>query len=171
MRVCHAGLVSVLLLLAAAPAAAQKMPPAEPRVERHMRVGLGIAAGTAGLGPAIDFSVNSGTRLYRSRLTAQDNHVGRMGGIAPEHVLVTELAFMLGQGRRFVRNYGSVAAGLSLVALSRGEDEEHATIGIPVEAQLISGGPLRIGTTIIGNVNLQRPFVAFVLSVQLGRTP
>lgn len=89
-----------------------------------------------------------------------------------ERLTVTEAAFMLGRGRRYAVNYGSVAGGLALVNVSRGADaDEKTTVGIPVEAQLISRGPLRLGATLAGNLNVDHPFAAFILSVQIGRVP
>ncbi|HSJ08269.1 MAG TPA: hypothetical protein VK928_00105 [Longimicrobiales bacterium] len=120
---------------------------------------------------AIDVSRNSGARLYRFRLVAQDNAIMAWTSEG-ERLGVTEMAFMLGRGRRYVVNYGSVAAGLALVDVYRGEEEAAATtLGIPVEAQLISRGPLRLGATLAGNLNLEQPYAAFILSVQLGRIP
>lgn len=160
-------------LLFAGTAHAQKMPTAsaESTAERHFRVGLGLLAGTAGLDPALDLSLNSGQRLYRFRMTVHDNSIGNMGGGPTDRLGIFETALMLGRGRRFVRNYGSVAGGLALVTLEDDADHGHTTIGVPVEAQLISGGPLRLGATLAGNLNLKEPFAAFILSVQVGRVP
>jgi hypothetical protein len=168
---CSAALAAALILLAAPLAAQKNPPPAEPGPERAFRVGLGVVAGSAGLGAAVDASLDRGPRVYRFRLTTQDNAVmaaTSQGG----RLAVTESAFMLGRGRRYVSNYGSVATGLALVNVYRGTDtDEQATVGIPVEAQLISRGPLRLGATLAGNLNLEQPFVAFILSVQLGTVP
>jgi hypothetical protein len=51
------------------------------------------------------------------------------------------------------------------------EEAEQMTVGIPVEVQLISGGPLRWGATLVGNVNLLRPFAALAVTLQVGRVP
>jgi hypothetical protein len=130
---------------------------------------VGAGFGTAGLSVAIDAAVHAGDRLYRGRLTAHDNLGGGWAGHVP-HELVTELGVLYGTGHRFSRNYGLAAAGLALVAVER-TDASSATIGIPVEAQLVSGGPLRLGIAAMGNVNPVKPFAAFVLSVQFGGVP
>jgi hypothetical protein len=161
------------LLISAAPAAAQKNPPREaPRAERLYRGGLGVLVGSTGFGGALDLSVNSGARVYRFRLTGHDNGIASWQN-AVEPVSISETALMVGRGHRFARNYGSVTAGLALVEVSRGGDTQNSTttIGVPVEAQLISGGPLRLGATLAGNLNVQRPFAAFIMSVQIGRVP
>jgi hypothetical protein len=159
-------------LFAPPPAAAQKNPGPTPRPpERHFRVALGVAAGTAGLGGAVDLSMDTQGRVYRGRLTFHDNAIGDMGS-GRERLTLFETAIMVGRGRRFTRNYGSLAAGLALVTLDEhGDGGSKATVGVPLEAQLISGGPLRLGATLMGNLNLERPVAAFILSVQLGRVP
>ena len=161
-----------LMAVLAAPASGQKNPPPPEGApaERVYRVGLGLVAGTAGLGGALDLSTSAGERVYRFRLTAHDNAIGSWtssGG----RVSLTETALMIGRGHRFVANYGTVAAGLAAVSVYRGENDEAVTLGVPVEAQLISGGPIRIGATLAANVNLEHPFAAFILSLQLGRVP
>lgn len=167
----HTLLPFALVVMFAGPAAAQKNPPADDtRVDRVYRIGLGLSAGTAGLGGAIDFSTSAGERLYRFRLTAHDNAIGSWTS-SGERLSIAETALMIGRGHRFVVNYGSVAAGLALVNVYRSENDESTTIGVPVEAQLISGGPIRLGATLAGNLNLEQPFAAFILSVQLGRIP
>ncbi|MEO5511661.1 MAG: hypothetical protein ABIS27_13600 [Longimicrobiales bacterium] len=166
------GVFAASLILLSSPLAAQKNPPPrEPPPERVFRVGLGVLVGSAGLGGAVDASLNVGARLYRFRLSAQSNDV--MAASSPDvRLSITESAFMLGRGRRYRVNYGSVAAGLALVNVSRGSDDAvKTTVGIPVEAQLISRGPIRLGATLAGNLNLEQPFAAFILSVQLGRVP
>jgi hypothetical protein len=117
--------------------------------------------------------LNSPARLYRIRLSVQDNLVGNLGGSADERITTTETAVMLGRGRRFGRNYGSLAAGAAVVGVDTDGDsaDEATTVGVPLEAQLISGGPLRIGATVAANLNLERSFAAFILSLQIGRVP
>lgn len=169
---CPAVYLALALLLAAVPAAAQENPaPEPPRPERLYRAGLGLLVGSGGFGAAFDVSMNSGSRVYRLRLTGHDNAIASWQ--TTESVSIAETALMVGRGRRFTRNYGSVSAGLALVEVSRGgEDGDVATtLGVPVEAQLISGGPLKLGATAAANLNLERPFAAFVLSVQVGRVP
>lgn len=172
----HSTLVALLAVtvVVAAPTrlAAQKNPaPPGPPPAWHFRVGVGVLAGTSGLGPALDLSLDTRRGLYRGRITVHDNTIASMGGAYRERATVFETAVMIGRGRRFTRNYGSVAAGLAAVTVERGEHDSTGTVGIPLEAQLISGGPLRLGATLIANLNAERPLAAFVLSVQFGRVP
>ena len=134
-------------------------------------VGGGLGLGTAGLVIAFDVSAEVGGRLIQTRLTAQDNLAGWAGDFrTPE--LVTELGVMYGTRRWFSSgNQATAAAGLALVVGERGSDgaDEFQTVGIPVQAQLISRGPLRLAITGLGNLNLEEPFVSFTLSLLLGR--
>jgi hypothetical protein len=165
----RAGVLCLCFWAVAAPCAAQKNPSqtGEYRTERYVRAGLGVAAGTAGLGAGLDVTLEQRARVYRLRLLALDSGVGAMGP-GGEPTSVAETAVMLGRGRRFGRNYGTVAAGVAWVS---GMRDDASGPGIPLEAQLISGGPLRLGATLAANLNTITPFAAFVLSVQVGRVP
>jgi hypothetical protein len=154
----------------AASAAEDAAPLARLPERRVVRGGVGAGLSTAGLSVGIELAVHSGERLYKGRLTAHDN-LG--GGWAPgkDRELVAELGLLYGAGHRFNRNYGLAAAGLALVTVEDRGDRQRGTVGIPVEAQLISGGPLRLGIAAFGNLNPLRPFAGALLSVQLGGVP
>jgi hypothetical protein len=157
------------LLIMSASLHAQKPVP-EAAAERYWRGGVGILAGTAGLGPSLDVSLNTATRLYRARMTVHENTIGAT--TYRERYTLSETALMVGRGRRFTRNYASVAAGVALVQrLDDDETRETTTVGVPVEAMLVSGAMPRIGIALIGNVNANRPFAAVVVSLQFGRIP
>lgn len=166
------GAALVLGTLAGAPVAAQDdSAPATPAPEHHFRVGTGVLMGTAGLGVALDLSLNRGSRLYRTRLTVHDN-LAETDSIADRRYRgVTEVALMLGRGRRYSRSYGSVSAGIAMVELIEGIGEESVLPGVPLEAQLIVPGTVRLGATVAANMNLKSPFVAIIFSVQFGGVP
>lgn len=140
------------------------------RQPRWIWGGAGLSLGTAGIGAGLDLSVLSDDRLWSGRLTFQGT--ADMGGnLDAEQVLVSELAVMYGRGRRVAGgNWGSVSAGLALVAGDR-EDEAFETVGIPLQAQLISRRMPHLGATLAANLNTEAPFAAFILSLQVGRVP
>lgn len=152
----------------ATPAAGQEVP-YEPGPRRIVRGGVGAGIGSAGLSLGVEVAVHSGERLYKGRLTAHDNFGG---GWRPEQPAetISELGVLCGTGHRFRNNYGLVAAGVALVTVDRTAGSS-ATVGLPVEAQLISARLPRIGVSAIGNLNPVRPFAALVVSLQLGGVP
>lgn len=166
-----AAVVIAFALGVPAVAVAQKNPPARPpQQERAFRGGLGLLVGSTGFGGAFDLSLNRGTRLYRFRITGHDNSIASWQNV--ESVSISESALMLGRGRRYGPRYGSVSAGLAVVEVTRpADDNGTTTVGVPLEAQLLSGGPVRLGATLAANLNLERSFGAFILSVQFGRVP
>jgi hypothetical protein len=169
----HARLKAALAIALAAagfavPAAGQEVPH-EPGPRRIVRAGVGAGIGSAGLAVAVEVAVHSGERLYKGRLTAHDNLGGGWAPGMPAET-ITELGVLYGTGHRFRQNYGLVAAGVALVTVDRTAGSS-ATVGIPVEAQLISARLPRIGVGVIGNLNPVRPFAALVVSLQLGGVP
>jgi hypothetical protein len=78
---------------------------------------------------------------------------------------------MYGRGMRFPGgNWGSVSGGVALVAGDR-DDESFETVGIPLQAQLISRRMPHLGVTVAANLNTEVPFASILLSLQVGRVP
>jgi hypothetical protein len=152
----------------AVPAAGQEVP-YEPGPRRIVRGGIGAGIGSAGLGVGVEVAVHSGERLLKGRLTAHDNLGGGWAPGQPAET-ISELGVLYGRGHRYRNNYGLVAAGVALVTVDRTAGSS-TTVGIPVEAQLISARLPRVGVGVIGNVNPVRPFAALMVSLQLGGVP
>jgi|GEM_PF-5880961 len=146
--------------------------PGERAVQDPTRVwgGVGLSLGTVGLGAAFDLAVLRGEHLYSGRFTVQGTV--DMGGVNnAKSVLVTEAGVMYGRGTRFRNgNWGSVSAGIALVVGDR-DDESFETVGIPLQAQLISARLPHLGATLAANLNAEVPSASFILSLQLGRVP
>jgi hypothetical protein len=165
-------LTAVLALLAlalAAPGARAQATSYEPPV-RYFRMGIGVGGGSGGLTVGIDATLDRVDRLYRARLTTLDNVAVNQGLEYTPRVTIGEVGLMYGKGHRFSRTYGTLSGGLALVTVDMDESTK-ATVGVPVEAQLVFGDAFKVGTSLLGNLNAEKPFVALIVSVQFGRMP
>jgi hypothetical protein len=178
-------LVVLVLFATAAPCAAQKASAAGAidRMEAHAapgaaavqaptRVwgGVGLSIGTVGIGAGFDVAMLRGEHLFSGRFTVQGT-VSAGGNNNAESITVSEAGVMYGRGMHFPGgNWGSVSGGIALVAGDR-DDVSFETVGIPLQAQLISRRMPHLGATLAANLNADVPFVSFILSLQVGRVP
>lgn len=132
--------------------------------------GVGLSIGTVGIGAGFDVAMLRGEHLFSGRFTVQGT-VSAGGNNNAESITVSEAGVMYGRGMRFPGgNWGSVSGGIALVAGDR-NDVSFETVGIPLQAQLISRRMPHLGATLAANLNADVPFVSFILSLQVGRVP
>jgi hypothetical protein len=132
--------------------------------------GVGLSLGTVGIGSGFDVAVLRGEHLFSGRFTVQGTVSA--GGINNlEMITVSEAGVMYGRGMRFPGgNWGSVSGGIALVAGDR-DEESFETIGIPLQAQLISRRLPHLGVTLAANLNTEVPSASLTVSLQVGRVP
>jgi putative oxidoreductase len=125
--------------------------------------GAGLGAASAGIGFGLDGAhVREGT-LYQGRFA------GYGGSLEGDYAL--EWAALYGRLWRARANRFTVAAGIAHVSGEHADGEEYATIGIPLEAQILRGRGLALAVAAHANLNRERPWVGAQLSVKVGAIP
>lgn len=169
----HPLLIVAALACALLPARAAAQVVVSPPGMTGSWLGLGLAAGTAGLGPQVDFSRYRRARLLRVRGAVHAG--GFMATTSTDDATVFELSVLAGRGASCCgSNWGAWAIGGGVVSVDRGGSagtESKTTLGATAEAFILSGRFPNLQFAGFANLNMERPFAGMSLSLALGRMP